>query len=69
LSDIHDRNELPFNQRLRLLRRRQPVHFHDLHATTLHLIGTNREEFTYHYAGRDFRLTDVFRMVVDGTLG
>jgi len=32
---------------------------HDLHATLLHLVGINHEELTYHYAGREFRLTDV----------
>jgi hypothetical protein len=37
-----------------------PVSVHDLHATILHLMGINHEELTYRYAGRDFRLTDVF---------
>ena len=36
-----------------------PVHVHDLHATMLHLLGFDHEKFTYRYAGRDFRLTDV----------
>src|SRR5687768_6092543 len=36
-----------------------PVHVHDLHATLLHLLGFDHEAFTYRYAGRDFRLTDV----------
>ncbi len=36
------------------------VHVHDLHATILHLLGFNHEKFTYRYAGRDFRLTDVY---------
>ena len=35
------------------------VHFHDLHATILHILGIDHEKQTYHYAGRDFRLTDV----------
>ena len=35
------------------------MHFHDLHATILHLLGINHEKLTYKYAGRDFRLTDV----------
>ncbi len=35
------------------------VHVHDLHATMLHLLGFDHEKFTYRYAGRDFRLTDV----------
>jgi hypothetical protein len=40
------------------------VHVHDLHATILHLLGFNHEKFTYRYAGRDFRLTDVHGQVV-----
>jgi hypothetical protein len=40
------------------------VHVHDLHATILHLLGFNHEKFTYRYAGRDFRLTDVKGRVV-----
>lgn len=34
-------------------------HIHDLHATTLHLLGLDHTKLTYRYAGRDFRLTDV----------
>ncbi len=41
-----------------------PVSAHDLHATILHLMGIDHERFTYRYAGRDFRLTDVFGNVV-----
>ena len=40
------------------------VHVHDLHATMLHLLGFDHEQFTYRYAGRDFRLTDVHGHVV-----
>jgi hypothetical protein len=40
------------------------VHVHDLHATILHLMGFDHERFTYRYAGRDFRLTDVHGKVV-----
>ena len=40
------------------------VHPHDLHATILHLMGFDHEKFTYRYAGRDFRLTDVHGRVV-----
>jgi hypothetical protein len=36
-----------------------PVHVHDLHATLLHLLGFDHEQFTFRHAGRDFRLTDV----------
>lgn len=41
-----------------------PVHVHDLHATILYLLGFDHEKFTYRYAGRDFRLTDVHGKVV-----
>jgi hypothetical protein len=40
------------------------VHVHDLHATILHLLGLDHERLTYHYAGRDYRLTDVYGRVV-----
>jgi hypothetical protein len=40
------------------------VHVHDLHATMLRLLGFDHEKFTYRYAGRDFRLTDVEGRVV-----
>ena len=40
------------------------VHVHDLHATLLYLLGFDHEKFTYRYAGRDFRLTDVHGRVV-----
>jgi Protein of unknown function (DUF1501) len=40
------------------------VHVHDLHATILRLMGFDHEKFTYRYAGRDFRLTDVHGKVV-----
>jgi len=41
-----------------------PVHVHDLHATTLHLLGLNHEKLTFKYSGRNFRLTDVAGRVV-----
>ena len=41
------------------------VHVHDLHATMLRLMGFDHERFTYRYAGRDFRLTDVYGRVID----
>ncbi len=40
------------------------VHVHDLHATILYLLGFDHEKLTYRYAGRDFRLTDVYGRVV-----
>ena len=36
-----------------------PLHIHDLHATMLALMGLDHEKLTYHFQGRDFRLTDV----------
>jgi len=42
----------------------KPVHIHDLHATLLRLMGFDHEKFTYRYAGRDFRLTDVQGKVI-----
>jgi len=41
------------------------VHIHDLHATILHLLGLDHEKLTYRYAGRDYRLTDVYGRVVN----
>jgi hypothetical protein len=35
------------------------VHLNDLHATILGLLGLDHLKLTYHYLGRDFRLTDV----------
>jgi hypothetical protein len=46
-----------------------PVHVHDLHATLLHLLGFDHEKFTYRYAGRDFRLTDVSGHVIREIVG
>jgi len=42
----------------------KPVHVHDLHATILRLLGFDHTKLTYHYAGRDYRLTDVYGNVV-----
>lgn len=44
------------------------VTLHDLHATILHLMGIDHRRLTYHYSGRDFRLTDVYGNVVRGVL-
>tara|TARA_R110002049_G_scaffold285698_1_gene466680 strand:+ start:60469 stop:61848 length:1380 start_codon:yes stop_codon:yes gene_type:complete len=41
------------------------MHVHDLHATVLHLLGIDHTKLTYRYAGRDFRLTDVYGRVAD----
>lgn len=43
---------------------KNPVSIHDVHATVLNQLGLNHEKLTYRYAGRDFRLTDVYGNVV-----
>jgi hypothetical protein len=45
------------------------VSIHDLHATILHQLGIDHEKLTYRYAGRDFRLTDVYGEVVKAIVG
>ena len=47
---------------------RDRVHVHDLQATLLHCLGLNHEQLTYHFQGRDFRLTDVHGKVVEEVL-
>ncbi|MAD80090.1 MAG: sulfatase [Planctomycetaceae bacterium] len=44
------------------------IHTHDLHATLLHILGLDHTKLTSRYAGRDFRLTDVYGRVVDEVL-
>ena len=44
-------------------------HTHDLHATTLHLLGLDHTQLTYRYAGRDFRLTDVHGNIAEDIIG
>ncbi|MEZ4826729.1 MAG: DUF1501 domain-containing protein [Bacteroidia bacterium] len=41
---------------------------HDLHATMLHLLGVDHERLTYHFGGRNIRLTDVHGKVIRGIL-
>jgi len=41
---------------------------HDLHATMLHLLGIDHEKLTYHFGGRDIRLTDVHGQVIEDIL-
>jgi hypothetical protein len=41
------------------------MHFNDVHATILHLMGMDHERLTYKYAGRDFRLTNIAGRVVN----
>ena len=40
------------------------VHVHDLHATMLHLLGLDHTQLTFHFSGRDMRLTDVHGQVI-----
>jgi len=47
---------------------RDKVHVHDLHATMLHLMGLEHTRLTYRFAGRDYRLTDVYGNVVQAIL-
>lgn len=42
------------------------VHMHDLHATMLYALGLEHTKLTYRYAGRDFRLTDIYGETVHG---
>ncbi|MSR18825.1 MAG: DUF1501 domain-containing protein [Phycisphaerales bacterium] len=44
------------------------MHIHDWHATVLHLMGLDHEKLTYNYAGRDFRLTEVYGNVAKGII-
>ena len=41
---------------------------HDHHASALHLLGLDHTKLTYRHSGRDFRLTDVHRTVVQDWL-
>jgi len=41
-----------------------PVHVHDIHATILYQLGIDHTKLTYHYSGRDYRLTDLYGNVV-----
>ncbi len=44
------------------------VHVYDLQATILRLSGLDHEQLTNRFAGRDFRLTDVYRNVLRSIL-
>jgi hypothetical protein len=45
-----------------------PVHWHDLHATILHLLGIDHERLTYYHNGIHRRLTNVHGEVIEGVL-
>jgi hypothetical protein len=44
------------------------ISIHDLHATILNQLGMDHTKLTYRYAGRDFRLTDVYGEVAKDIL-
>jgi len=56
--EVYELDDLGYNVTER------PVHVHDLQATILHCLGLDHEKLTFRYAGRDFRLTDVYGKVV-----
>ncbi|MBI1786677.1 MAG: DUF1501 domain-containing protein [Acidobacteria bacterium] len=47
----------------------QPIAIHDLHATILHLLGMDHTRLTYHFNGRDMRLTDVYGELIPQIVG
>src|SRR5438477_4800408 len=42
----------------------QPISYHDLHATMLHLLGLDHTRLTYRFNGRNIRLTDVYGTLI-----
>ena len=48
---------------------KQPVSYHDLHATILALLGIEHTKLTYRYNGRDMRLTDVAGELIPQIIG
>jgi hypothetical protein len=47
----------------------QPIDYHDLHATILHLLGIEHTRLTYRFNGRDMRLTDVAGRLIPQIVG
>lgn len=45
-----------------------PVHWHDFHATVLHLLGIDHERLTFYHNGIQRRLTNVHGHVIEGIL-
>ncbi|MEZ6039662.1 MAG: DUF1501 domain-containing protein [Planctomycetaceae bacterium] len=41
-----------------------PAHIHDFHATIMHLLGFDHTKLTYHFSGRDYRLTGLAGNVI-----
>jgi hypothetical protein len=48
---------------------RQPISYHDFHATILALLGIDHKKLTYRYNGRDMRLTDVAGELIPQIVG
>ena len=44
------------------------VHWHDFHATVLHLLGIDHERLTFYHNGIERRLTNVHGEVIDGLI-
>ena len=44
------------------------THIHDLQATILHTLGLDHKKLTYHFQGRDYRLTDLGGRVIQEIL-
>jgi Protein of unknown function (DUF1501) len=45
-----------------------PVHWHDFHATALHLLGIDHTRLTYYHNGIERRLTNVHGELIEGIL-
>jgi len=45
-----------------------PVHIHDFHATIMQLLGFDHKKRTYHFSGRDYRLTGLAGNVVEAII-
>jgi hypothetical protein len=45
-----------------------PMHLRDWHATVLHLLGLDHKRLSFHYGGRDFRLTETGGEVANAIL-
>jgi uncharacterized protein (DUF1501 family) len=48
---------------------KQPITYHDVHATILALLGIEHTKLTYRYNGRDMRLTDVAGELIPQIVG
>ena len=46
----------------------KPVHWHDFHATVLHLLGIDHERLSFYHNGIERRLTNVHGHVIHDIL-